>query len=115
MYQFFYVEVMEDGVVDVKECECQVFDCLIEFMSVVVECGCNFNEVVEVIYYICMFWVRFMEDLCLLDNQFELELKVNFILIVIWIFNEIEKICKCEFDNFQGIVEIIIIIRDGLK
>ncbi len=115
MYQFSYAEVMEDGVADAKERERQVLDRSIELMSAAAERGRNSNEAVEAIYYTRMLWVRFTEDLCLPDNQLEPELKANLISIAIWILNETEKIRKRESDNFQGIVEITTIIRDGLK
>ncbi|MET3613930.1 flagellar protein FlaF [Rhizobium aquaticum] len=115
MYQFSYAEVMEDGVADAKERERQVLDRSIELMSAAAARGRNSNEAVEAIYYTRMLWVRFTEDLCLPDNQLEPELKANLISIAIWILNETEKIRKRESDNFQGIVEITTIIRDGLK
>ncbi|MCD2179037.1 flagellar biosynthesis regulator FlaF [Rhizobium sp. C1] len=115
MYQFSYAEVMEDGVAGAKERERQVLDRSIELMSAAAERGRNSNEAVEAIYYTRMLWMRFTEDLCLPDNQLEPELKANLISIAIWIINETEKIRKRESDNFQGIVEITTIIRDGLK
>jgi flagellar biosynthesis regulator FlaF len=43
------------------------------------------------------------------------ELRANLISIGIWIIKESERIRKRESDNFQGIIDISIIIRDGLK
>lgn len=115
MYQFSYAEVMEDGVADAKERERQVLDRSIELMSAALERGRNSAEAVEAIYYTRRLWIRLTEDLCLPDNQLDAELKANLISIAIWILNETEKIRRRESDNFQGIIEITTIIRDGLK
>lgn len=115
MYQFSYAEVMEDGVADAKERERQVLDRSIELMKSALSRGRNSTEAVEAIYYTRRLWIRLTEDLCLPDNQLDNELKANLISIAIWILNETEKIRKRESDNFQGIIEITTIIRDGLK
>jgi flagellar biosynthesis activator protein FlaF len=115
MYQFSYAEVMEDGVADAKERERQVLDRSIELMTLALSRGRNSSEAVEAIYYTRRLWIRLTEDLCLPDNQLDNELKANLISIAIWILNETEKIRKRESDNFQGIIEITTIIRDGLK
>jgi flagellar protein FlaF len=57
----------------------------------------------------------FVEDLASPDNQLAEELRANLISIGIWIIKESERIRQRESDNFQGIIDISIIIRDGLK
>ena len=115
MYQFSYAEIMEDGVADAKDRERQVLERSIELMQAAAVKGRNSNEAVEAIYYTRRVWVRLMEDVSLPDNQLDDELKANLISIAIWILNETEKIRKRESTNFQGIVEITTIIKDGLK
>jgi flagellar biosynthesis activator protein FlaF len=115
MYQFSYAEVMEDGVADAKDRERQVLERSIEMMRAAAAKGRNSSEAVEAIYYTRQLWIRLTEDLCTADNQLDDELKANLISIAIWILNETEKIRKRESDNFQGIVEITTIIKDGLK
>ena len=43
------------------------------------------------------------------------ELRANLISIAIWILKEIEKIRKRESTNFQGIIDITTIIKDGIQ
>lgn len=115
MYQFTYAEIMEDGVADAKDRERQVLERSIELMRMAATRGRNSNEAVEAIFYTRRLWIRLTEDLCTPDNQLDDELKANLISIAIWILNETEKIRKRESENFQGIIEITTIIKDGLK
>lgn len=115
MYQFTYAEIMEDGVADAKDRERQVLERSIEMLRAAAARGRNSTEAVEAIYYTRQLWIRLTEDLCAEDNQLDEELKANLISIAIWIMNETEKIRKRESENFQGIIEITTIIRDGLK
>jgi flagellar biosynthesis activator protein FlaF len=115
MYQFSYAEIMEDGVADAKDRERQVLERSIELMRAAAVKGRNSSEAVEAIYYTRQLWIRLTDDICLPDNQLDDELKANLISIAIWILNETEKIRKRESENFQAIVDITTIIRDGLK
>ncbi len=115
MFQFSYAEIMEDGVADAKSRERQVLDRSIELLQAAAEKGRNSPASVEAIYYTRRLWVRFIEDLGNEENQLESELRANLISIAIWVLKETEKIRKRESENFQGIIEITTIIRDGLK
>jgi flagellar biosynthesis activator protein FlaF len=115
MYQFSYAEIMADGVADAKDRERQVLDRSIELLRAAAARGRNSNEAVEALFYTRRLWVRLTEDLCHSDNQLDKELKANLISIAIWILNETEKIRKRESNNFQGVIDITTIIRDGLK
>jgi flagellar protein FlaF len=70
---------------------------------------------VEAVYYTRRVWIRFIEDLGNPENQLDDELRANLISIAIWILKEIEKIRKRESTNFQGIIDITTIIKDGIK
>ena len=43
------------------------------------------------------------------------ELRANLISIAIWILKECDRIRKRQSTNFQGIIDVTTIIRDGLK
>lgn len=115
MYQFSYAEIMEDGVADAKDRERQVLDrSLALLQSAKTQKGYS-REAIEAIYFTRRVWIRFIEDLRSPENQLNDELRANLISIAIWILNETEKIRKRESLNFQGIIDITTIIRDGLK
>jgi flagellar protein FlaF len=115
MYQFSYAEIMEDGVADSKDRERQVLDRSIALLASASRQAGYSREAIEAVYYTRRLWIRFIEDLRAPDNQLNEELRANLISIAIWILNETEKIRKRESSNFQGIIDITTIIRDGLK
>jgi flagellar protein FlaF len=70
---------------------------------------------IEAVYYTRRVWMRFIEDLRSSDNQLSMEVRANLISIAIWILKELENIRRRSSTNYQGIIDITIIIRDGLK
>ena len=115
MYQFSYAEIMEDGVADAKDRERQALSKSIELLSAARDNAKSLTASVEALFYTRRVWVRFIEDLKSTDNQLEEELRANLISIAIWILKECELIRKRQSTNYQGIIDVTTIIRDGLK
>ena len=116
MYQFSYAEIMEEGVTVSKDRERQVLDRSIALLQAAMASGEGYGkETVEAVYFTRRVWIRFIEDLGNPENQLEEELRANLISIAIWILKEVEKIRKRESTNFQGIIDITTIIKDGIK
>ncbi|KNY14827.1 flagellar biosynthesis regulator FlhF [Shinella sp. SUS2] len=117
MYQFSYAEIMEEGVAVSKDRERQVLDRSIALLKAAMasDGGNQSREAIEAIYFTRRVWIRFIEDLGDSENQLEAELRANLISIAIWILKEIEKLRKRESSNFQGIIDITTIIKDGIK
>ena len=115
MYQFSYADVQEDGVAEAREREREAINHSISLLQAAKASGLESRDAIEAIYFVSRLWVRFVEDLASPDNQLTEELRANLISIGIWIIRESERIRKRESDNFQGIIDISIIISDGLK
>ncbi|MEM5494495.1 flagellar biosynthesis regulator FlaF [Hoeflea sp. AS16] len=115
MYQFSYADVQEDGVAEAREREREAINHSISLLQAAKTNGLESRDAIEAVYFVSRLWVRFVEDLASPDNQLAEELRANLISIGIWIIKESERIRKRESDNFQGIIDISIIIRDGLK
>ncbi len=115
MYQFSYAEIMEDGVADAKDRERQVLTRSIEMLEAARNAGGYQREAIDALFYTRRIWIRFIEDLKQPENQLDVELRANLISIAIWILKECDRIRRRESDNFQGIIDITTIIRDGLK
>ena len=115
MYQFSYADVQEDGVAEAREREREAINHSISLLQAAKASGLESREAIEAVYFVSRLWVRFVEDLASPDNKLAEELRANLISIGIWIIRESERIRKRESDNFQGIIDISIIIRDGLK
>lgn len=115
MYQFSYAEIMEDDVTDAKDRERQALSKSLELLDAAQNDSGQYRLTVEALYYTRRVWVRFIEDLKHPENQLPNELRANLISIAIWILKECERIRKRESSNFQGIIDVTTIIRDGLK
>ncbi len=115
MYQFSYAEVQQDAVADSKERERQVLDKSIAMLEAARDAGRGSREAIEALFFVNRVWVRFIEDLGSPDNELEQELRANLISIGIWVLREAEKIRIGESENFDGIIDISSIIRDGLQ
>jgi flagellar biosynthesis activator protein FlaF len=115
MYQFSYAEVMQDAVADAKERERQVLDRSISLLSAARDKEKYSRESIEALFYTRRVWISFIEDLKSPENQLDVELRANLISIALWILKECERIRKRESRNYQGIIDVTTIIRDGLK
>ncbi|MCZ7462901.1 flagellar biosynthesis regulator FlaF [Rhizobium rhizogenes] len=114
MYQFSYAEIMEDDVADAKDRERQALTKSIELL-VEAKDSSSQRQTIEALFYTRRVWIRFIEDLKQPDNQLAMELRANLISIAIWILKECELIRKRQSTNFQGIIDVTTIIKDGLK
>jgi flagellar protein FlaF len=115
MYQFSYAEVQQDDVADSKDRERQVLDKSIKMLEDARDNGPRSREAIEALFFVNRVWVRFIEDLGSPENELEQELRANLISIGIWVLRETEKIRIGESENFEGIIDISSIIRDGLQ
>ena len=115
MYQFSYAEIMDDDVADAKTRERQALDRAIELLKAARDNKPNSRASIEALFYTRRVWIRFIEDLRQPENELNTELRANLISIAIWILKECERIRRRQSDNFQGIIDVTTIIRDGLK
>lgn len=115
MYQFSYAEIMEDGVANAKDRERQALSKSIELLSAARDNTQVASASIEALFYTRRVWVRFIEDLQNSENQLDDELRANLISIAIWILKECELIRKRQSTNYQGIIDVTTIIKDGLK
>ncbi|MGF0537363.1 flagellar biosynthesis regulator FlaF [Agrobacterium sp. ES01] len=115
MYQFSYAEIMEDGVADAKDRERQALTRSVELLTAARDESGYSRQAIEAMFYTRRVWIRFIEDLKQPDNQLDSELRANLISIAIWILKECDQIRKRQSTNYQGIIDVTTIIRDGLK
>lgn len=115
MYQFSYAEIMEDDVAGAKDRERQALDRSLQLLRAADQDKTNSRVAIEALFYTRRVWIRFIEDLKQPENQLAAELRANLISIAIWILKECERIRRRQSDNYQGIIDVTTIIRDGLK
>lgn len=115
MYQFSYAEVQSDSVADAKDRERQLLSRSIDLLVAARQKGPQSAESVQAIYFLNRVWTTFVEDLGSEDNELPQELRANLISIGLWLLREAEEVRQGRSDNFEGLIEVSQIIRDGIQ
>ncbi|TIR90695.1 MAG: flagellar biosynthesis regulator FlaF [Mesorhizobium sp.] len=111
MYQFSYADIQTDSVADAKDRERQLLTRSIDMLSTAASVGPESIEAVEALHFTNRIWTTFVEDLGSSDN----ELRANLISIGLWLLRETEDIRQGRTNNFEGLIEVSQIIRDGIQ
>lgn len=115
MYQFSYADIQTDSVADAKDRERQLLTRSIDLLTVAASVGSESAEAVEALHFTNRVWTTFVEDLGSSDNALPKELRANLISIGLWLLREAEEIRQGRTDNFEGLIEVSQIIRDGIQ
>ena len=115
MYQFSYAEVMTDSVADAKDRERQLLTRSIDMLVAASEKGMPSIEASQAIHFLNRVWTTFVEDLGSDENELPQELRANLISIGLWLLREAEEIRQGRSQNFEGLIEVSQIIRDGIQ
>jgi flagellar protein FlaF len=114
MYQFSYADIQTDSVADAKDRERQLLTRSIDLLSKAAAAGHQSMEAIEALHFTNRVWTNFVEDLGSSENALPKELRANLISIGLWLLREAEDIRQGRTDNFEGIIEVSQIIRDGI-
>ncbi|QXX74696.1 flagellar biosynthesis regulator FlaF [Methylovirgula sp. HY1] len=115
MYQFSYAEILDDNAQDARSRERQAMERGIELLEIAKAKGRHSMEAVEALNYVNQLWRIFIEDLARPENDLPDALRAELISIGLWITNEVHQMRLGKSENFEGLIEICMIIRDGLK
>ncbi|RVD51769.1 MULTISPECIES: flagellar biosynthesis regulator FlaF [unclassified Mesorhizobium] len=115
MYQFSYADVQSTSVTDAKDRERELLTRSIDMLSAAAAAGRDSMEAVEALNFTNRIWTVFVEDLGSSDNALPKELRANLISIGLWLLREAEDIRQGRTDNFEGLIEVSQIIRDGIQ
>jgi flagellar protein FlaF len=115
MYQFSYADIQTDSVADAKDRERQLLTRSIDMLSAAAAVGQGSMEAIEALHFTNRVWTTFVEDLGSSDNALPKELRANLISIGLWLLREAEDIRQGRTDNFEGLIEVSQIIRDGIQ
>jgi flagellar protein FlaF len=115
MYQFSYAEVQSDSIADAKDRERQLLTRSIDLLVDAQGKGVPSREATQAIYYLNRVWTSFVEDLGSDENELPQELRANLISIGLWLLREAEEVRQGKSDNFEGLIEVSQIIRDGIQ
>jgi flagellar protein FlaF len=115
MYQFSYADIQTDSVAYAKDRERQLLTRSIDMLAAAAAVGHNSMEAIEALHFTNRVWTTFVEDLGSSDNALPKELRANLISIGLWLLREAEDIRQGRTDNFEGLIEVSQIIRDGIQ
>ena len=115
MYQFSYAEVQSESVADAKDRERQLLTRSIELLLAAREKGTESAAGVEAIHFLTRIWSHFVTDLGNPENALPKDLRANLISIGLWLMREAEEVRQGRSDNFDGLIEVSQIIRDGIR
>ncbi|MBN9068189.1 MAG: flagellar biosynthesis regulator FlaF [Rhizobiaceae bacterium] len=115
MYQFSYAEIQTDSIADAKDRERQLLSRSIDLLSTAKDSGGGSPQAVEAIHFMNRIWTSFMEDLGSSENELPVELRANLISIGLWLLREGEAVRQGQSQNFDGLIEVSQIIRDGIQ
>jgi flagellar biosynthesis activator protein FlaF len=115
MYQFSYADIQTDSVADAKDRERQLLTRSIDLLVSAQVAGVDSMEAIEAIHFMNRVWTSFIEDLGSSDNVLPKELRANLISIGLWLLREAEEVRQGRSNNFEGLIEVSQIIRDGIQ
>ena len=115
MYQFSYAEIVEDTAQDCRAREQLAFDRAITLLTAAKEKGVRSRETVEALLFLRRLWSTLMDDLVSPENGLPAPVRANLISIGLWVMKEADRIRLEKSDNFEGLIEINAILRDGLN
>ena len=115
MYQFSYAEIAEDTAQDCRARERRAFDRAIALLRVAKEKGRSSRETVEALLFLRRLWTALIDDLVNPENGLPEALRASLISIGMWIMKEAEQIRLEKSDNFDGLIEMNAILRQGLN
>lgn len=115
MYQFSYAEIQTDSIADAKDRERQLLSRSIDLLMSAREVGPSSMQAIEAVHFMNKVWTSFIDDLGSADNELPTELRANLISIGLWLLREGEEVRQGRSDNFEGLIEVSQIIRDGIQ
>jgi flagellar protein FlaF len=115
MYQFSYADIHADSVADARDRERQALDHSIRLLTDARQVGADSQAAIEAIHFVNRLWITFLDDLGSPENALPKELRANLISIGLWVLREAEEIRQGRSENFEGLIEITQIIRDGIQ
>ena len=115
MYQFSYADIQTDSVADAKDREKQLLSRSIDMLSAAQHSGLKSQQAIEAIHFMTRVWTSFVEDLGSEENALPTDLRANLISIGLWVLREGEEVRQGRSENFEGLIEVSQIIRDGIQ
>lgn len=115
MYQFSYAEIVEDTASDTRAREREAVEQAVHLLRDAQAAGAATRQTVEALHFVRQLWAILIEDLAAADNDLPQQLRADLISIGLWVMREAEAIRLGQATDFTDIIEINVMIAEGLK
>lgn len=115
MYQFAYEDIQTDSIADARDRERQLLGRCVELLVEARDAGAGSRQSVEAVHFLNRVWASLIDDLGNAENALPKDLRANLISVGLWLMREAEEIRQGRSQNFDDMIEITQIIRDGIQ
>ncbi len=115
MYQMSYAETLEDSAEDRRGQERELFSLVIAQLQAAKEAGTSSGEAAQALVSVHRLWSILIDDLGNTENALPAALRADLISIGIWCVKQADAIRLGNSDDFQSLIEINELVRDGLS
>ena len=114
MYQSTYLEVSNESGRSERDNETVAFEKALDLLYAAQKHGAGSMQAIEAQFFVHRLWVFFLEDLTKQENSFDDLLKADIISIGIWVLREIERLRQGESKDFNDLIEVSKMLKQGL-
>ncbi|PVE22490.1 flagellar biosynthesis regulator FlhF [Microvirga sp. KLBC 81] len=115
MYQFSYSEILEDSSKDCRQREYDLFERAITLLRAAEGFPSQSPEMLGAIVFLQRLWTFLIKDLGHPENALPDKLKGQLISIGLWVMKESDLVVRGEHNNLNALIDINVLIKDGLK
>ncbi len=115
MYRFSYAEIAEDAPTECREREYEIFGRAIELMREAEGHPAQSPEMLNALVFLQRLWAVLIRDLSHADNALPDRLKAQLISIGFWVMRESDCIVRGEHNDLTSLIDINLMIQEGLK
>ena len=115
MYEFAYNDVIEDSHQTLRAREQAAMDRVIAMLRAAQEKGPQSRELIDALFYLRRLWMIFIDDLNDPNNELPAQLRAGIISIGVWMMREIDRVRGGVTNDLTPMIEINVLIRNGLK
>jgi flagellar biosynthesis activator protein FlaF len=115
MYKFQYADIAADNAAEARDNERRALQHAIDLLKQAQEKGGRSREAIDALTYTQRLWTLLLEDLANPENGLPAALKASLISIGLWMLRESDDIREERSTNFQGLIDVSAMIRDGLR
>jgi flagellar protein FlaF len=115
MYEFAYNDVIDDSHQTLRAREQAAMDRVIGMLSAAQEKGPQSRELIDALFYLRRLWIIFIDDLNDSNNELPDQLRAGIISIGVWMMKEIDRVRGGVTNDLTPMIEINVLIRNGLK